>query len=466
MKLKALALTFVALLLGWASTAQAAVAVVQSKTATSATPFDTDGIDALTFDSGAPVGSLIVVGFAVPTAARTVTTVSDGTNNLVLCSQGGTNATASEAALSEVWLYCGIATATVNTVTVTLSGAVASNSLFFIAEFSGHDANSWPIEDAVVANTASGTTHSSGNLVTASAGSALVGIAFGTTGSYTNDADFTALDVDATLGVSGYDLVGAATSTYAVTTAAGETTSMAAIAITPSMPAAAGTFMQTAEDLTDSTSYSFASQNFGAADADRWIIVIVVGRKSGTATCNGPTSMTIGGVSAGQVVDRGRAVSNCNTAAIWRANVPTGTTGTIAYTYAGTQLLSSIAVYRTVGTQSDQDSSSGTADDPTNSITIPAGGFGVGGSVTQVSGATATWTGLTETHDTPFAAASSVNYTGALLTPGTLQTSLSILVDWTASGESVGVFAAWDVEEGAPSGGTTPSLTLRGVGDN
>jgi hypothetical protein len=213
------------------------VAVVQTKNAGTANPFVTDGIAEISFDSAASTGSLLITCFGVPTAARNVTSVNaTGDGALTLMAQGGTNATAEVAGNAEVWCYSRVAGASVTEIVVTLSSAVAADALFFTMEVSGqHGAT--PIEDVVNASTSTVTTHSSGNITTAAGGSLLVGIAFGTTGAYTNDADFTALDDASGLGVSGYDLVGAGTFTYEVTTSATESVAIAAVAIAPAVTA-------------------------------------------------------------------------------------------------------------------------------------------------------------------------------------------------------------------------------------
>jgi hypothetical protein len=225
------------------------------------------------------------------------------------------------------------------------------------------------------------------------------------------------------------------------------------------------TFLQTANDPTDATSYTFAAQNLGTAASDRYITVVTIGRKTGTSNCTTPSALTIGGVSASYINHRGNAVSNCNVVAIHKALVPTGTTGDIVITWGFTYLQTHIAVYRSTGGQTTAATVTGssTVGDPALTHTIAADGYSVGGSVTNTT-ATATWTGLTETYDEPMVSGSTTIASGALLNPGTLQTSLSVVVDWTASGtETIGVYASWS----PVSSGTTPptNLTL-GVGLN
>lgn len=224
--------------------ASAAVTVVsgQTKVASTANPFNTDGVDTLTFDSATTPGNQIIVGVALPTDARSINLamggVSDGSNTYDECNQGGQDATIGISGAAEVWLFCAPVTGAITAITVTLSSAVAANALFFIMEVTGQ--HSTPIEDVAVATTSAQMTHSSGNLVTANAGSLLVGIALGSAGTYTQAVGWTNLDTDATLGaMSGYLAVDAATTVYNPTSAQNENAAIAAIAIAPA--AAAGT---------------------------------------------------------------------------------------------------------------------------------------------------------------------------------------------------------------------------------
>ena len=218
--------------------AQADVSVTQVKVDASATPFVTDGIDDLAFDASVAAGSFVCAIVSVTASSRDFTSATDdGGNTYTLASQGGVDATSSIAAVSEVWIYCAPISTTMQTVTVTLSNSVASPALYALIEMDGQHGTT-PIEDVAIATT-NGTTHSSGDLVTAAAGSALIGIIYGTTGNYDQDADFTAVAEDAQ-GLIGYDLVGAATSTMEVTSAATEDAVRAVIAVQPAAAAGGG----------------------------------------------------------------------------------------------------------------------------------------------------------------------------------------------------------------------------------
>jgi len=155
------------------------------------------------------------------------------------------------------------------------------------------------------------------------------------------------------------------------------------------------TYLQGVGDSTNATSYTFSSQNLGAADADRQIVVAIAGRALGTPTLS---SVTVGGVSATinktQYTDSGGARS---TAAIAIADVPTGTTGDVVLTYSAEMLRVGQALYSVTGANhTAYDTGGSSADNPSASLDIPADGYGFG---TAFILGSATWTNLTEDYD-------------------------------------------------------------------
>ena len=213
-----------------------AVSVVQTKVTASTTPFVTDGIEALTFDATTTVGNYILVGIAVTQSNRTISSVVDngsgGSNTYALVSDGSVNANHEIAATAEFWIYGAPVERAATVVTVTISSAIGSPSQMWIAEISGQHASS-PIEDVAIALTSpDGTTHTTGNVTTASAGSLLVVMGYGTGGTYTHDADFTSIETSAQ-GLSGYDQVDAGTFNCVYTSAANEAQVNALVAIAP-----------------------------------------------------------------------------------------------------------------------------------------------------------------------------------------------------------------------------------------
>lgn len=87
-------------------------------------------------------------------------------------------------------------------------------------------------------------------------------------------------------------------------------------------------------DTGGSSTHTFTSQAIGAAASNRTVVVGVTGQSWGTST--GITSVTIGGVSATQIVNQNFVAASNSGAAIWSAIVPTGTTATIVVVFNGT----------------------------------------------------------------------------------------------------------------------------------
>src|SRR5882672_2885076 len=105
-------------------------------------------------------------------------------------------------------------------------------------------------------------------------------------------------------------------------------------------------FLQFTEDTVDRTTYTFTSQNLGAADATRRIVVCCMWSDGSTATTI--TSANIAGIAATiHVASDNDIQGNC---AIFSALVPTGTSGTITFTVTagggGSVDRGAIAVYR------------------------------------------------------------------------------------------------------------------------
>lgn len=214
-----------------------AVAVVQSVT-NSANPFVTDGIADLSFPGNTTIGNLILVGFHIEASSRTVSSASGGGAALSQITQGGVDATAEIAATREIWVWGGVATSATTAVSVTLSSAFTGNSAVWAIELSGqHGTFATAIEDVAVGITNPGASgvHSSGNVTTASAGSALVGFIGGSSGTYNQDVDYTTLtNAQTANGNAGYDLVDAVTADYGPDTPGVEDTVQVVIAVAPS----------------------------------------------------------------------------------------------------------------------------------------------------------------------------------------------------------------------------------------
>lgn len=199
-------------------------------------------------------------------------------------------------------------------------------------------------------------------------------------------------------------------------------------------------FLQSATDTADLSSYTFASQNLGSAASDRHIIVAVISRKAGATTTI--TGVTVGGVAATIVRQRANTASNTQVAGLAIALVPSGTTGDVVVTFADTMVRCSIGLYRAddllSATPYDVDDS--VVADPTVNLDILAGGFaiGVGG---VAASTTATWTGLTEDYDA--VSESFMGYTGAHDEFSASESGRTITIDFGTTTENVGVFASW-----------------------
>ena len=216
----------------------------------------------------------------------------------------------------------------------------------------------------------------------------------------------------------------------------------------------------TDSSITNLTTYTFSSASFGAADADRYVIVAGGGITEGSRTVS---SVTIGGVSAtiSQQVQDGFPVS---LAFIAIAAVPTGTTGDVVVTFSSTMGEAAISVYRAVGIASitAYDTGSDTTDPMTTTIDIPAGGFAV--AVSSVAcGSLTTWTGLTEDVDFSYGDLCGANtsfLSSASDTFVSAQTGLTVTSDLSAGeGLDAMVVASWEEEAPPPDAPTALTTT-------
>jgi hypothetical protein len=163
-------------------------------------------------------------------------------------------------------------------------------------------------------------------------------------------------------------------------------------------PSPVATITWTDSDSTgvDGTVKTFSSMALGTADASREIFVFVTGMNAGVDV----SSMTVAGISATKIIADGGGVNAG--VELWRASVPTGTTGDVVVTYDSSSARCGVSLYAgydiaTTATATDTSN----ADPGVGSINVPAGGVAIA-AMTQVSGdpgGTTTWTGLTEDAD-------------------------------------------------------------------
>ena len=145
------------------------------------------------------------------------------------------------------------------------------------------------------------------------------------------------------------------------------------------------------------TSYSFTSQDFGTAASDRKIIVSV----NGTSNSGGAaavTGMTIGGEDASLIKAQVNASQAGYYSELWQADVPTGTTGTVAYTIAAAGYRHGIGIHACYGAAASVDDTAGDgSNDPmTTTIDCPANGFIIAAAQFHTASAVTAWTGVDE----------------------------------------------------------------------
>jgi hypothetical protein len=104
-------------------------------------------------------------------------------------------------------------------------------------------------------------------------------------------------------------------------------------------------YLQTATSSTNTTSYTFSSQNFGPPSSNRYIVIVVMNTFPTTAQVS-TTSITIGGVTPTLI---GRedldSTTNDGEVRIYYAAVPTGSTGDIVINYGATVDAVAVAAY-------------------------------------------------------------------------------------------------------------------------
>jgi len=106
-------------------------------------------------------------------------------------------------------------------------------------------------------------------------------------------------------------------------------------------------FLQATTDTANATTYTITGVNFGTADANRRIVIGIAARATSTFTVS---SATIGGVSATILaqVTQVPVAGAFNIHAYITADVPTGSSGTVAITLSTGALRLQIATYRVI----------------------------------------------------------------------------------------------------------------------
>lgn len=170
----------------------------------------------ITLEETMNAGNLVVLVFAKANTTRTVQSVTDSAATSYTCHVDEKHATGS----LNIVICSAVPSSNITSLTVTINLALSVSVEAVVYEFSGEAAS--PFDAVSSGETTTGQAHGSGNLTTTVAGDLLVGGTFGTTGTWTIDADFAQVANTATF-VSGWDEVGAA-GTYSMdnTSAANE----------------------------------------------------------------------------------------------------------------------------------------------------------------------------------------------------------------------------------------------------
>ncbi len=167
-------------------------------------------------------------------------------------------------------------------------------------------------------------------------------------------------------------------------------------------------FIGVSHDNTSTATPSFAGVSIGAADATRRVWAVVHWTIANAArTLNSATIGGVGGTIHAQTTTGPTSAQLDTGIAIISALVPTGTTAAVALTFNNTVTRTSLGIYRAINevnssphaTMTDNTLSSNVN---SGTINIPGTGMLVAGSTAATTaGQTNTWTGVTETADTP-----------------------------------------------------------------
>ena len=200
------------------------------------------------------------------------------------------------------------------------------------------------------------------------------------------------------------------------------------------------------------TTHTFSGVSFGDTGATRIVIVAI---SFGTNAVHSKfSSVTIGGVTATEIISIEREDADDCGSGIYAAKVPSGATGDVVVTVSialGTNRGMSCSVFAMIGKTSvtafatASDSDGGSAPDTTAilSLNIPAGGFVIGTSASVGGGApTMTWTGAAEiTEQSP---GTRLEMSEAFSADLSVETPRTVTAVWSVDNTAVsGVSASW-----------------------
>jgi hypothetical protein len=194
-------------------------------------------------------------------------------------------------------------------------------------------------------------------------------------------------------------------------------------------------YRATYNSTTDASSYTFTSADIGTA-TDRSIVVVAIHYRSSSIS-----SVTVGGVSATQVVSVGAGLNT----AIYRASGVTGTTANIVVNLSGTASRCLVAVYALYNLRSNTPYDSSTTftlggTSQTRTLDTIVDGVIVAAGSANAS-RTFTWTGATENYDTVIESADSYSGASASATSNTT-TTVSLTIAGGSAGITYGI-ASW-----------------------
>ena len=188
---------------------------------------------------------------------------------------------------------------------------------------------------------------------------------------------------------------------------------------------------------TNETTVTYSGQAYGAAVSDRIIIAGFWGR-SVTAGALTASSCTLGGVSGTNIAE---VTSGDNTAVIFQAAVPSGTTGDSIIVWSKDMDRGGCGIWRLVNaTSTAHQVGTSSANPGSFDLDIPANGAAMGIACDKNS-STFTWTNLTEDFDE--VVESALGGSGASDDFATEQTNLTITAQASSALETAMCVASW-----------------------
>lgn len=212
-------------------------------------------------------------------------------------------------------------------------------------------------------------------------------------------------------------------------------------------------------DPVNAGSTTFTGVDIGPAASDRWVIVALQVTNAGAATVS---SVTIGGVSATLLYEAPTLVFAGSIWSFWKANVPTGTTASVAITTSASFFYwASCAAYYCAGEPIFHDGAFDNTYTGTTfsvAVDVPEGGAVIAGVFNDGAGALSSWVGVTAdwTDDSRRDYYASADQLSA-------ETGRTVAFTTTAASSSTGFYglAVLSVEVPAlPGGGSGSSLKV------